>query len=708
MQETDFENEIVDVVAEDSASWSLYKERALHHIVRGSLQYHHLRRNLKKDHSNKRVENDNNDNQVPLLTEEEEEYLSNQERAQKLKSQKQLIKDEKKRHKHRLTMLQDPGIANDSFHAMIIDAGSTGSRLHLFEFAPRTLRDEHEVNEAVQGRKLSIPTTDTRWTERLSPGLSTFSSIKNNSELEDAVDSYLQPLLEFAKTVLHSKTEQWNNFPIYLKATAGLRTLDSSDRLRIIAAVRNSLSKSGFKFEPEFARTISGEEEAVFGWAGVNFLTNHDALLQSSSRGTGTVIETPKQTVGALDLGGASTQVGFFDPNQNIMANLFKLQIGASKHWNIYGHSYLYFGINEAYSRLNSRLAFTVYPPKNEFSNANFTTLSNSTSSKPQSVAYSPCLPGKSLYRFSSRIHFSHDPTDHETWHAGSAEPLEYTTILRNDYDSGDFGLCLEHAKTLLHQENHEWCKFAHPGECSFAGAYQPPIPRNEKGEQSMEFVAFSNYQSAWQFLQLPARSSVQQLYDGAQRICSMSVQQLQEYNIALGKDSPLEQDDSESLLRMCFQTTYAYTLLHHGYGFQLDDHVTAVKTLNGHKVGWALGSMLYEINTLPWEYKELNAVEVLTSTPWAGQFVIVSLFSLICITAYLAIVHKMFGPTRPRKSLSLDPESDSTKHTPLGKSTDQSKSYAKKLARGYGSIDTAATSDSSVSSSSSLENGRG
>ncbi len=34
-----------------------------------------------------------------------------------------------------------------------------------------------------------------------------------------------------------------------------------------------------------------------------------------------------------------------------------------------------------------------------------------------------------------------------------------------------------------------------------------------------------------------------------------------------------------------------------------MEDVITAKDVVNGHKVGWALGSMLYEINTLPWTY---------------------------------------------------------------------------------------------------------
>jgi Golgi nucleoside diphosphatase len=109
----------------------------------------------------------------------------------------------------------------------MIDAGSQGSRMHIYEWEPRILRNEHDVQDAVAGNKLSFPGTDTRWTERLHPGIATFGSIQDDTELERALADYLSPLLNFATTVLHTKRASFHEYPIFLRATAGMRILDT-------------------------------------------------------------------------------------------------------------------------------------------------------------------------------------------------------------------------------------------------------------------------------------------------------------------------------------------------------------------------------------------------------------------------------------------------------------------------------------------------
>lgn len=53
----------------------------------------------------------------------------------------------------------------------------------------------------------------------------------------------------------------------------------------------------------------------------------------------------------------ASLLPPFSHPPKDILANLFKLQIGGQKHWNVYTHSFLQFGLNSARIRMHTKVA---------------------------------------------------------------------------------------------------------------------------------------------------------------------------------------------------------------------------------------------------------------------------------------------------------------------------------------------------------------
>jgi GDA1/CD39 (nucleoside phosphatase) family len=335
---------------------------------------------------------------------------------------------------------------------------------------------------------------------------------------------------------------------------------------------------------PEQARVLSGEEEAIYDWAGVNFLLGD---LIEQSEGAGTVIN-PKKTHGALDLGGASTQISFYESKEDIMSNLFKLQIGQAKHWNVYAHSFLYYGIEEALNRFQARLA-----------------ADKSAEERLVAGVFNPCLPGKTRVNFRSNIHLIDTVTNTsgartETWnYTQGAYPSGdgmYQAILKNDYERGDPDACLDLAKDLLHLEQNQWCNFDHKGECSFAGVYQPKLP--ELSDTFHEFLAFSNYYDIWKFLKLPERATIAQLEKATRHACSLSWDEL--VNFAPGN---LKGD--EDLESYCFRSAYVHQLLRYGFGFQDNNVIRAVRVISGMRVDWALGAMLYEINALPWSHDE-------------------------------------------------------------------------------------------------------
>jgi Golgi nucleoside diphosphatase len=557
---------------EAEASWRSFQERLLQQQqgqVHQQFPVQSQRRNLKqkKQHYDQMA---GDGDLVKFEQAKEEAYLLQIEKTE----DQNRHKAEKQHNKRMKQLYANSGIHQNTVHGFMIDAGSTGSRIHLYEWDPRVLHTHRDVEDAVAGKKLSFPSSLSRWSDRLQPGIASFASIQDDHELQRAVSDYLNPLLEFAKMVLREKKDQFDAFPIFFRATAGMRTLPKSDRFRVLNAVRSlfkDISYSPFYFEDEFARVLSGEEEAVFDWAGTNFIMGN--LLQES-QGAGTVIN-PSLTYGSLDMGGASTQISFYEPREDIMAGLFKLQIGQGKHWNIYAHSFLYFGMNEARGRFQARLL------------AGY----NDTSRLLTGV-YNPCLPGGSRQEVRLDIHFDIDGK--ETWdpQSGVSENGYYQGLLTNSLPSGDFDGCMKYTKELLHLKDNAWCNFAHLGDCSFNGVSMPEIPK-----QSAEFLAISNYHHVWEFLGLPKRASLEQLYNSTGIICSMSKEEIFQFNKNNAKVNDDEVED------YCFRSSYVFNVLRYGYGFELDEHITATDVINGQKVGWAIGAMLYEINTFPWSY---------------------------------------------------------------------------------------------------------
>ena len=198
-------------------------------------------------------------------------------------------------------------------YVIMIDAGSSGSRIHIYKYTDTK----------------PLPTFDIKSnTEKVKPGLSSF---ENNPE--DAAKSIKDLLLVAQK---HVPTEVWSVTPIYLYATAGLRTLSAGTAEEILDVVRAVLSKSVFNFENHWARIIPGRDEGMYGWIAANYLSgtlNHGDITS---------------TMGVLEMGGASMQVSFVphdlttvDPDDLITVNL-----GPTIKFQLYTHSYaLYYMI---------------------------------------------------------------------------------------------------------------------------------------------------------------------------------------------------------------------------------------------------------------------------------------------------------------------------------------------------------------------------
>lgn len=464
--------------------------------------------------------------------------------------------------------------------------------MYIYEWEPRALRSLRDAEQAVTGKSITIPQFDSRWSEKLKPGLSSFSNVPDEQLLPE-VGKHLAPLLEFAQKVLQSKSDQFSDYPIYLGATAGMRMLTHSNRTRLLNAVRTLLNDKTFcpfQFRDVQARVISGEEEAAYAWLAVNQLSG--TLHLNDNRHSAKMSLDSSQTYGILELGGASTQVCFQEPDNDIMQGHFKLQLGQGPVWNLYAHSFLQYGINQASQRFEALVL----------------------GGDPSQSSRNPCLPQGATQQVDTNIRIGKDGL--ETWDTkesgtvGAGEPIQ---VLQNQAGI-DFEVCRNLVRRLVHKERNQFCQFAYKGDCSFNGVYQPSLPPNK------QFVGVSNFYETWDFLGLPQKATLKQLENATRYVCTLNHQQADEF----GKEKVGKEYRDE----MCFSSTYVLELLHYGYGFKMDDHVMTADDIEGSSVTWAFGAMLYEVNSLPWLVRHRD-LRWLLAIPAVAALVTV-LFSLL------------------------------------------------------------------------------
>lgn len=173
--------------------------------------------------------------------------------------------------------------------------------------------------------------------------------------------------------------------------------------------------------------------------------------------------------------------------------------------------------------------------------------------------------------------------------------------MVNDQTDVFDFKACSDLSYALLREKtNQDWCDFEMDGSCAIAGIYQPPLPKLNSAID--EFIATSNFVDAFNFLQLGSRAPVSRINEVAKEVCSLPWEKLKQYNSGL--DSPIA--DEDTLAQMCFRSLFIYQLLRNGLGFGDDFVLEAADVINGQKMGWALGCMLYEINTRRFIEKKL------------------------------------------------------------------------------------------------------
>ncbi|KAL3874091.1 hypothetical protein ACJMK2_037154 [Sinanodonta woodiana] len=218
-----------------------------------------------------------------------------------------------------------------SQYGLILDAGSSGTKLKIFNWKrPYGSRGRIEI-KMIHNKKFKASINDYIY------------------KLND-INEYLQLIIKQAKIVVPSS--EHSKSPLFLMATAGLRIYPGPTAAKLISAIYNLLANRTlcpFPVHAEGVRILSGEEEGVYAWVAANYLRN---FFWSD--------KPPSQAVGVLEMGGGSTQIAFI-PDEPIYANMFPVWLG-SQTYNIYAHSYLFYGQNYMLNRINNYLIIKARP----------------------------------------------------------------------------------------------------------------------------------------------------------------------------------------------------------------------------------------------------------------------------------------------------------------------------------------------------------
>lgn len=417
-------------------------------------------------------------------------------------------------------------------YAIMIDAGSTGSRIHVYRF-----------NNC--GATPELESEDFKMTEKKvgGSGLSSYGA-----DAEGAAQS-LDPLLQVAMEKVPDEYKSCT--PIAVKATAGLRLLGEEQSVKILEAVRNRL-ETVYPFpviskEKGGVQIMKGEDEGVFAWITTNYLLGK----------IGGPDKTP--TAAIFDLGGGSTQIVFQPTFPGVTAGGMPEKMAEGDHkyslnfggrfFELYQHSHLGYGLMSARKALHNFIAQQTSDQEK-----------GSTAWLHQTVS-NPCLtPGQT-----KKVNVTIDSGDYEITMQGPADALP--------------AQCRGLVEKILYKEKE--CNLA---PCSFNGVHQPSLQKTFARE---DVYIFSYFYDRTHDLGMPESFTIRELQDLTAKVCGGE----RSWDAFSGIEGAMK--DLRDRPEWCLDLNFILALLHTGYEMPIDREVKIAKKIKGNELGWCLGASL-------------------------------------------------------------------------------------------------------------------
>lgn len=454
-----------------------------------------------------------------------------------------------------VAVLQNRPLPQKYKYGIVLDAGSSHTALYIYQWPAEK---DNNTGRVEQTHSCKVK----------GPGISSYASTPLKA------GESLRACMQEAQQLLPSKRH--HETPLYLGATAGMRLLNlenSAASGKVFQAVEESLQKFPFSFQG--ARLLSGQEEGAFGWVTVNYLD--DRLKQGL------------ETTGALDLGGASTQISFVSddfngsesPSNSVTFRLY------GNDYNLYTHSFLCYGKDQA---LRLALAWQTQAGPAAVSDPCFHPGYNVTKNYTTTIYDSPCVSNRKP----------------------QAAPATYTHT-----GIGNFQQCQDVVKSVF---NFTECKYS---RCSFNGVFQPRLQG--------PYGAFSAYYFVMNFLNLTDTSvPMETVKEKLRRYCATPWNQVIQQNPSV---------KVKYLAEYCFAGTYIITLLTEGYNFTSESfsNIQFVQKIKGSDAGWTLGYMLNLTNMIPAEAPDSPPL------PHAGYVSVVTIMALLLFILFIVSLRPLW-----------------------------------------------------------------
>ena len=505
-------------------------------------------------------------------------------------------------------IMSDHAEEEDYGYGVAIDAGSSGSRIYVYRWPTTNNQQErspqHHLrnnnNDAVASSFTKVD-REAIFSEEITPGISSENGV-GITLLEDLILS--------AKDAL-PQTVDISSTPIYLGATAGMRIIDSTFEADVMSRIQIILHKSGFQFQDSWARTISGEEEGVYDWLAANYLLQ----LQHDDENDSDNVEQQPSAVfayGALDLGGASTQISFPLASETTSSRIgdsssFPIRID-NIEYPLYTQSFLYYGVDQARLQYDTKYA--------------------------SQTKTNPCYPSGYI--------------DGETNISGSS----------------DWNECLDSVAQIFDQNNNTSSHNCNGGKrrcLTNGGMHHLPMSENQK------FIAMSAFVYTWDYLGLNIGADTDDLdtlNTRAKRVCGLThEQQTGRYNTFMERKPDMRK--SLKPHAQCFNAAFSYHLLNKGYGLPTaNTPIEIYYDIDGVKVQWLLGLMLVEVNKLGSMFKQNAKLDDIVS----GVGYTYNYLVLLSCVALIVLTAKVLGRMNVRKRASSEEEEEELLHD-LGRS---------------------------------------